>query len=1115
MLVLHNILSVAKYESKLLVRSWFFKVFSTIAVLVAFGYSLGTLSDAGSPTWLLRAIPSTIPYGTLILLNAAQAVIAIFLSSEFIKRDKQLDTSEVFYVRPLSNAEYVIGKTWGNLRVFLGLNLVILLIALLFNLTASNTYVDWSSYLVYFLLISVPTLLFIMGMSFCAMLLLNNQALTFVVMLGYVGLTLFVIGELVYHLFDYMAFSLPMFRSTIVGFSGMEEILVHRGMYLAAGIGFICLTIYLFKRLPHAPQRRFWWLLVSLVFLMGSVFLGFRYVQRYASDLEHRQALIELNDQYGGLPVMSVLEYKMDVEQLSDGIHVRSRMLARALDSARVFVFTLNPYLDIISVNAPQEQVQMKREQQIVLLEFGREIPRGDTLMLEMEYRGGIDQLLCFLDIPEKNLLDKNRDNNINFAKRYAFHKPNYLLLTPESFWYPRPGTAFSTRYTGWQQSFFSHFDVSVKPLPGLVPVSQGKVDTLSDGRIHFLPEAPLTGLSLSIGQYDKLSFRIDSVDMEYAVYYFKGHDFFTRGLDSIKKEIPGIIHERRLSLERDLKLTYPFRRFTLVEVPGQFAAYARSWTQAQEWTQPEMVFIPEMAYAMRDAEFEQQVKMRSRFMREQRSLQDRQRDVLNNFLFNFQRINGRPNFQRSRGQTSIQQTPNPWYQFPQFYDFTFNLYSIRWPVANRLVASYLQNTNSGVNQYQRSLSGMSPDEEASVLLQEHPLSRLLADTAYRDRVSGVVSLKARQLFAYGELLKGEEDFRTVVSNIVKGKPFQNVRFESFLGELRDSTGVDILDRMDAWFNVIQVPRYIIGIPRATRVRNAQETRFEVVEQITNSSDVEGIVKISLQYSGGWSDSETSLMYLAPGQTKEIVMVSETDPRSMVIQTLVSLNLPGYVEHTFSQVERQQRRVRDTGQFVVQNSALYVPEGEIVVDNEDEDLFTVTTPDVTGLLQTWMQKADDKKSKYSGYSYWRAPIRWTLVTNSGYYGQYVRSAHIIRPGNGSQVATWRVPLKERGRYDVYYYAYREQEGRRFGGGPGGQGGRGGFGGRGQRGEYNLRIRQGATLNEPASIEFWGSAGWVLVGTYILEADTAYVDLTNKAEMNMNIVAADAVKFVKR
>lgn len=70
------------------------------------------------------------------MLNVGQAVIAVFLSSEFIKRDKQLDTSEVFYVRPLTNAEYVLGKTWGNLRVFLGLNLLVLLIALVFNLTA-------------------------------------------------------------------------------------------------------------------------------------------------------------------------------------------------------------------------------------------------------------------------------------------------------------------------------------------------------------------------------------------------------------------------------------------------------------------------------------------------------------------------------------------------------------------------------------------------------------------------------------------------------------------------------------------------------------------------------------------------------------------------------------------------------------------------------------------------------------------------------------------------------------------------------------------------------------------------------------------------------------------
>ena len=72
-----------------------------------------------------KSVASNIPYFSLLLLNTGQAVVAVFLSSEFLKRDKKLDTSEVFYVRPLSNAEYVVGKIWGNLRVFLLLNVLI------------------------------------------------------------------------------------------------------------------------------------------------------------------------------------------------------------------------------------------------------------------------------------------------------------------------------------------------------------------------------------------------------------------------------------------------------------------------------------------------------------------------------------------------------------------------------------------------------------------------------------------------------------------------------------------------------------------------------------------------------------------------------------------------------------------------------------------------------------------------------------------------------------------------------------------------------------------------------------------------------------------------------
>ena len=126
-----NIRSVAKYESKILVRSWFFRIFTLLAVVFLgfFNFAMMLMED-NFGLWFAKSVSSNIPYLNLLLLNTGQAVVAVFLSSEFLKRDKKLDTSEVFYVRPLSNAEYVVGKIWGNLRVFLFLNLLVLAIVL-------------------------------------------------------------------------------------------------------------------------------------------------------------------------------------------------------------------------------------------------------------------------------------------------------------------------------------------------------------------------------------------------------------------------------------------------------------------------------------------------------------------------------------------------------------------------------------------------------------------------------------------------------------------------------------------------------------------------------------------------------------------------------------------------------------------------------------------------------------------------------------------------------------------------------------------------------------------------------------------------------------------------
>ena len=163
---LHNIGVISRYEVKLLRRSWLFRIFAILALL---GITLTILVEQTrilnqyGYTWNKMALSSQMPYLCIYFYNIVQSIIVIFLSGSFLKRDKKLDTAEVIYVRPMSNADYIIGKTWGVLRVFLTLNIVMLLITAFLNIFVNQSPFSAFPYIFYLLTISVPSLIFVLG----------------------------------------------------------------------------------------------------------------------------------------------------------------------------------------------------------------------------------------------------------------------------------------------------------------------------------------------------------------------------------------------------------------------------------------------------------------------------------------------------------------------------------------------------------------------------------------------------------------------------------------------------------------------------------------------------------------------------------------------------------------------------------------------------------------------------------------------------------------------------------------------------------------------------------------------------------------------------------------
>ncbi|MDR2775174.1 MAG: xanthan lyase [Tannerella sp.] len=1237
------------------------------------------ISNDGGGFWLMKALPSNIPYANLLLLNTGQAIIAVFLSSEFLKSDKKLDTSEVFYVHPLSNAEYVIGKIWGNMNVFFRLDLIIILIVVVFNL-ASGVSLDWAAYITYFFLICIPTLIYIFGLSVGLMLILKNQAITFVILLGYIALTLFYIEDKFYYLFDYMVYSLPLTKSSIVGFTNWTVLVNHRCIYLLLGLGFLCISIFLFRRLPNTKYGRYRWLALSICFLSAGGFAAYNHVRPIRKEAEMRALYTSLNNKYVKAPKMVVDRYDIKVDQHPETVSVEVAMKGIALENSPVFVFCLNPALQVREIKENGKDLSFSRESQIINVDFGRGIDSGDSVSFTMKYDGRIDGGFCYLDIPDEILQQEYANNMFRMDKSYSFQKSNYLLFTPETYWYPRPGTSYSSDNPDWQQAYFSTFHLTVKTINGLRALSQGTMiwpkpiapykakneertelqdmeggqergrmrgagrspgqmrgsgqgqmrgfnrnpsqaadrnpgqgaargerrmpdrnveqDTVrnpsqtadrspgqagmrdsvrrrgerdqmrgsgqgqmrgfnrnpsqaadsspgqaarmrdsegispdslrndtaetppdkaaKDSLFIFKTDFPTPSITLLIGDYEQKSIEVDST--VFSIYCLKGHNYFSSVYDSIIDTIPAQIRERRRSLESTYSLDYSFKRFSLVEVPVQFYSYVRTWTQAQEKMQPEMVLYPEKGCLFDEANIVGRIRNEKRWAKwNGQDISDEEAAIraFNGFMWTLQRTESDFNWSQERGSVNITVKSNPYFVFPQLYNFRYNIFSSEWPIANRLIELYLQDKSDN-NNWIRQMNGISNNEKANLLMVQYPFKELLANVEYRDLLDNVISQKANYLFASAERNIGYKEYRDSLRNVLQRNIFTNLRFENLLDTMGLIAGEDLRAPLDSWNYTASLPVYIVGMPEVTQISNRDKEVYVVKLQVRNDSDHDGIINIETNLGGGgrnniYDPRAKRKISFAAHESKRIVSVWDEAPRNMIVNTLISANLPNLINLPVSNIIRERNKpVDEEGDFVIFDASGNIP-GEVIVDNEDSLLFILSMPDIVGLLPRWLDQTDDNTFPYSGISGWRPPLQWTLTTNDKYYGTHVRSAYVIKSGSGSQTATWKIPVPVAGQYDLYYYVYKPDELRQGGRNRGG-GFRGDGGGSGNV-EYSFKVIYDGD-EEDAYIDLRRSdEGWSMLGTYFFNEDTVNVVLANKCDLRS--VTADAVRIVRR
>ncbi|MCE5271927.1 hypothetical protein LLH00_11685 [bacterium] len=1135
MTLIQAILAVARFEAKILWRSWFFRIFALLFMILIGLFDFFMFCFERSARWMFYGMAGGIPYADLLFLNILQAVVAIFLASDFLKFDRKLDTTDVIYMRSMTNASYVLGKVLGVLAVFMLLNGAVLAEAAVFNLFFAEAPFIWQAYVFYPLIISLPTLVFIFGLTFLLMILVRSQALVFVLLLGYIAAVMFFLQDNAFRLFDYTAFNLPLAWSDFTGLGDISLVLMQRGFYLLSGLALVLVTALLLRRLPQTRIVSILCAAGAALCVAGALSLALAYVNNFRSGSLLRSRMLAMNDKYASQPRVCVTGDRLELEHRGTGLSASAALsLTNRNDSPLdQYRLSLNPGFTVKSVTRNGADIPFERELHLLLIHPSQALAPGAVDSLRIAYEGAPDQQACYLDIPDSVRYSPNRPVFFCLGKAYAFVQPDYLLLTPEDGWYPTSGLPAGPGLPTDDYQDFTAFSLSLTTAAGLNATAPGARDSLGGGKYRFSPEEPLPRFNVTAGRYDCLSISTDS--LSYSIFILRGHDFFSSQFKELGAKLPEELKKFKNDLENKLGLDYPFPRFTLVETPLQFCDYNRPWLSANESIQPEQALLPEKGLLMEGMDFRSMNYWRSQSMSrrgQSESPEDAARNSLNMILSsNFGGGNQRGMFMRafrrsSGGNISLQrlamsvfgsgsetQTFN---QFPQFYGFPGRLSSKDHVVFNLAFEQYLLSLlNTDTNPFRRMMLGISVEEEANLLLAKQSLSEVLADPEDAVLRLGVLSSKSQILFGLVEARLGQKPFQEFLHSQLNKFRHQVLPTAVLLDSLKARFEIDLDSRMDAWLNSKSMPAFLFAGSDCREVLQDNQTRYQLSFKVQNTGDGEGLIQVDASRPRGGpgfrpgpdnSSSEEKHLYAIPaGAARKISLLVDEAPGNMRVNTFVSLNIPAEVNLHLGEPVEDHKAAPFEGVEEIQGPLSLEEPGTIVVDNEDPGFKIEQRASEGRLKKLFSRNGQKTKDEYAGIWFWNPPAQWTATANSDFYGLYRHSASYIKAGSGDNKVSWTAKLPKSGQYDVFVYitVFDVPWMRR------GPGGAGNFV---LVDDFHFSVHHDDGTEEVEIDASAENTGWVLLKDWYFSQGDAVVELSDQSKGR--IVYADAVKWVE-
>ncbi len=647
-LFIKHILAVGRAERLLIFRTAKFWVLSGIGLFIValfiLGTTLATIFDNNPPgEFMLQGTDALL---AMYLFSFLQAILIIFIASDFRKTEVHSRLDQVMYSRPVDTASWVIGKFWGVVSSLIYLNIALIVLASIgriFKWYFTDASIGLQPAFIYIMIATIPAILFMTALVFFFVSSLRLQALSIILPIGFVAAILFYFQGKFLGFFDYACFTSPLFASDLIGFADLGYLLYQRLFYTVFALALLCFSIILFPRPVQNKKLQHFVLLGGTIFSLIAVFLVLRVVQMEKELQNWRKDAYAFQKSLVNKATCKVSHYDFDVKLFGDGAPLQATVQFSIknpnAEPLAELLFSLNQALKIHTLKSiAGETLPFEHKFNVLNIRLKQPLTPADSIELILTYAGKPNADDFILDrLPDQDDLIRKREGPFLRSSISSWLDNDFVILPMESGWYPIPGVACGYGFRRRPPKNFATARITIEGPAELHYITQGRQissDSLQ-GRYVFAVEKPVPGFSLNAGPYKKLSRKFRQAEL--ALYYYPQHlpaiETFSEIADTCFEAIETLLDE----FETVTGTAYPYPQLSFVEIPTQMQIYLTESGVRNTLLQPGIIMLEETAITGHNIEKEIELRQKKAKRRgRDDSIRKIKRDVFIDFMLDF-----------------------------------------------------------------------------------------------------------------------------------------------------------------------------------------------------------------------------------------------------------------------------------------------------------------------------------------------------------------------------------------------------------------------------------------------------------------------------------------------